>query len=315
MAAPETSASADTHDLVVGVDLGGTKTAACAVDADGRVHGSASAPTPAQEGADAVIANVAALVAILVDELPGRIRAIGIGSAGIVDPQTGRILGATDAIRGWAGTPLAESVTRLTGLATRAINDVHAHAIGEHRLGGLADDADVLLVAIGTGIGGSILIDGRPLTGAHAVGGHVGHVPSPHAIGIPCSCGGDGHAEAAGSGPAILEAYRRSGLDAPDTRAVAVRAADGDTRAQAAIELSARTVGALVGGLANTIDPDVVIVSGGVPDIGDTWWAPFLSSARRELLPVLREVPIRAGVGGDAACVGASRLWFDERQD
>ena len=315
---PSTELPARDGGLVIGVDLGGTKIAAAIVDADGDVRSSATVATPARDGATAVVEDVAALVARLRRSLDGSsdaVVAVGIGSAGIVDAERGTIVGATDAIAGWAGTPLAEAVADRTGLPTRVVNDVHAHALGERFLAGLDPADDLLLVAIGTGIGGSLLIGGRPHAGAHSASGHVGHVPSPFAIDVPCSCGGVGHAEATGSGPGILASYLRAGGTAADTREVAARAADGDARAVEAIALSARAVGALVGGLVNSVDPAAVVVSGGVPEIGDAWWDPFETQARGELLPALRDVPLRRGVDGGAACIGASRLWFDPRDE
>src|SRR5699024_10015428 len=94
-------------------------------------------------------------------------------------------------------------------LAVRAVNDVHAHALGEAVAGASRGSASSLLVAAGTGIGGGFITDGHLLTGRNSAAGHIGHVPSAPAAGLDCPCGGTGHVEAIASGPAILETYRR----------------------------------------------------------------------------------------------------------
>lgn len=297
--------------LAVGVDLGGTKIDTRLLDASGNVLAQARSATP-PAGGQAILAEIAALVAAVTEDRdPAELAGVGIGAAGIIDPASGDVLDATDAISDWKGVHLAAGVAELTGLHTRAINDVHAHALGESALAGLPRSASLLLIAVGTGVGGAFICDGEVVTGAHGAAGHFGHIASPHAIGLPCSCGGRGHAEASGSGPAILETYRRLGGSASDAVEVAARAAEGDERAQAAIDLSATTVGSVVGGLINGLDPDLVVVSGGVPRIPG-WWQTFEVAARREALPLLASVALRPSAGDSAACLGAASLVLEK---
>ncbi|SDS60026.1 ROK family protein [Microterricola viridarii] len=299
----------------IGIDLGGTKIAGALLSGAGEVLAEARTPTPA--GADLIVAAVIGLAQSLrttlqADHAAADVDAIGIGSAGVVDIATGAILDATEAIPGWRGTALAERVTAATGLPVRVINDVHAHALGEQRALDIPTAHSTLLVAVGTGIGGSFLVGGVPLLGAHSVGGHIGHVPTPAAAGIRCSCGALGHAEGSGSGTGIAANYLASGGEALDGPAIVERAGAGEQRARDAIERSARTVGELVGGLVNTLDPHNVVLSGGVPGIGPLWWQPFERAARAELLPRTRGVDLLLGRSAAAACRGAASLW-DER--
>lgn len=297
--------------LAVGVDLGGTKIDARLLDASGDVLAHARSATP-PAGGRAVLAEIAALVSTVTEHRdPAELSGVGIGAAGIIDPATGDVLDATDAIADWKGVHLAAGVAELTGLRVRAINDVHAHALGESALAGLPRSASLLLVAVGTGVGGAFIRDGEVVAGAHGAAGHFGHIASPHAVGLKCSCGGRGHAEASGSGPAILESYRRLGGSAADTVEVAARAAEGDERARAAVDLAATTVGSVVGGLVNSLDPDLVVVSGGVPRIPG-WWQPFELAARQEALPLLSSVALRPSAGDTAACLGAASLVLEK---
>ncbi|BCT74865.1 transcriptional regulator [Sinomonas cyclohexanicum] len=320
----------------IGVDLGGTKTAGGLVSEDGEVLFTETIPTLSRQGGEAILNATAELVLRVrrraaVEGLG--VAGIGVGSAGVVDAAHGRVVSATDAIRGWAGTDVAGGLAGRTGLHTAVVNDVHAHALGEAWLGAAAATSSSLLVAFGTGVGGSFVVGGRPLLGHRWVGGHVGHVASPFAHDaagspLPCVCGSAGHVEAIASGPGLHSEYLRRGGDpaAPDTRAVFARAAGGegstgdssvrgesagDPVAIAAIDVAARAAGQAAGGLANILDPEVIVVSGGLADAGPLWWDAMEAAFRAELMPPLAALPlVRATLGGTAALVGAARLVF-----
>lgn len=305
----------------IGVDLGGTKTAAGVVSAAGELLFPATIPTLNRAGSDAILDATAGLVSSLI----GRARAegldvagVGVGSAGVIDAARGVVVSATDAILGWAGTALTGGLAARLGLppsSIKAVNDVHAHAIGESWAGAAAGTASSLLVAFGTGVGGSFVLAGHPVLGHRFVGGHVGHFASPYAYDggtpVPCVCGGSGHVEAIASGPAVRETYVRSGGQAPatDARAVFALARGGDAFATMAIGAAAAAAGQAVGGLANVLDPAVVVVSGGLADAGAPWWEPMERALRAELLPALSGLPVlHAKLGNAAAMVGAGRL-------
>ncbi|MFB9653849.1 ROK family protein [Pseudarthrobacter oxydans] len=306
----------------IGVDLGGTKTAAGVVSAAGEVLFPATIPTLNLAGSDAILDATA----VLVSSLMGRARAedldvagVGVGSAGVIDAARGVVVSATDAILGWAGTALTAGLAARLGLppsSIQAVNDVHAHALGESWAGAAAGTASSLLVAFGTGVGGSLVLAGQPLLGHRFVGGHVGHFASPYAFDggtpVPCVCGGSGHVESIASGPAVRETYLRLGgreEDAADTRAVFALAGAGETTAIRAIKLGASAAGQAVGGLANVLDPEVVVVTGGLADAGEPWWQPMEHALRAELLPALGGIPVlHAKLGNAAAMVGAGRL-------
>src|SRR5699024_8940153 len=120
---------------------------------------------------------------------------IGVGAAGVIDPVTGTVVSATDSLSGWTGTRLVAELEARTQLRVRAVNDVHAHALGEAWSGASRGTSSSLLVAAGTGIGGGILWDGRLVTGRNSAAGHIGHLPAPAAAGLPCPCGATGHVE------------------------------------------------------------------------------------------------------------------------
>jgi glucokinase len=305
----------------IGVDLGGTKTAAGVVSADGSVLFSATVPTLNRDGGEAILDATAALVSSLIGRAQATglaVSGVGVGSAGVIDAGRGVVVSATDAILGWAGTELTAGLTVRLALdlsAVRAVNDVHAHALGESWTGAAAGTASSLLVAFGTGVGGSFVLGGQPVLGHRYVGGHVGHFASPYAFhegtAVPCVCGGAGHVEAVASGPAIRETYVRLGgsANASDARDVFALAGASDPIAIKAVGIGAGAAGQAVGGLASMLEPDGVVVSGGLSDAGAPWWRPLERALRAELLPALSGLPVLpAKLGNAAAMVGAARL-------
>ncbi|MEU2767067.1 ROK family protein [Streptomyces diastaticus] len=290
---------------VIGLDLGGTKIAAALVGPDGTILARHTGPTPATRGAEAVLDALAAAAQAVGADAAG---AIGVAAAGVIDPVSGTVVSATDTIRGWAGTALGPGLTARTGLPVACDNDVRAAAATE--LATLSDDAVLLYAAVGTGVGGAVAVSGRLLHGTAGVAGHLGHLPSPEAEGLPCTCGATGHLEAIAAGPAITAYYRRiSGESADSLHTVAERAARGDGLARSAVVHGARAAGRTLGGLANVLAPHRVVVAGGVPRIGALYRDALCDAFAAELMPPLRGLRPAAPLGGaDAAVLGAAAL-------
>jgi len=300
--------------VVVGVDLGGTKTAAAIVERDGTTGPVHSLPTPAQSGPAAVLDAVAQLVRRVAGD--ARVRAVGVGTAGVVDVGRGTIVSATSTFPGWPGTDVAGGIRdRLGGRgvggpAVFVQNDVDAHAAGEAWRGAAAGADSMLMVAVGTGVGGSVVLSGRPLRGAHHLAGEIGHMPVPGAEGLGCPCGRPGHLEALAAGPAILRRYVQLGGDpgSHDARDVVARASAGEVLAGKVVEDAAVAVGRAIAGLATVLDPEVVVVGGGVAGAGDLWWSAMERTVRAEVVDVLQALPVvPATLGTVAAVVGAAR--------
>ncbi|GAA3480141.1 ROK family protein [Streptomyces yanii] len=302
--------SSATGAPVIGLDLGGTKIAAALFGADGTVLARHTRPTPARDGATAVL-DALATAAAEVD--PARLAtALGIAAAGVVDPRTGRVTSATDSLRGWAGTALGAGLADRTGLPVACDNDVRATAGPE--LAALVAEvsvhASLLFAAIGTGVGGAVAVDGRMLHGASGIAGHLGHLPSPEAAGLPCTCGATGHLEVIASGPGITAHYERlTGTSVDRLETVAERAGRGDADAVHAITTGAAATGRVLGGLANALGPDRVVIGGGVPRIGPLYGDALAAAFAAELMPPMRGLaPVAPLFGNDAAVLGAAAL-------
>jgi glucokinase len=307
--------------LAVGVDIGGTKIAAGVVSDDGKILDSAAEPTPDDS------ARIPEVVADLVDRLTGDEHAvgIGIGAAGFVgeDRATVRFAPNID----WREEPLADRVRALVDLPVVVENDANAAAWGEFRFGAGEDTDDLLLVTIGTGIGGGIVHRGQLFRGGFGVAAEIGHmriVPD----GIVCGCGQRGCFEQYASGSALVRDARER-VSNGDAGASAIAAlANRDLHditgpaitelAQAgdslAIELLAevgRWIGEGISILATVLDPSVIAIGGGVGAAGDLLLGPVIDAFELHL-PARAHRPgaeIRlAALGNEAGIIGAADL-------
>ena len=302
------------REVVLAVDIGGTKTAAALADRADALLRTTAAPTPASEGPAAVVATVAALAEELLDEESALV-GVGIGTAGVVDARTGTIVSATDTFADWPGTPLAAMIRgaltdRLPADAPVAMqNDVDAHATGEYLHGAAAGASSTLVVAVGTGVGAGIILDGRPVRGAHHVAGELAHLPIPGAAHLRCPCGRNGHLEALGSGIGLHRHYLSLGGDPAlrDARGVAAASGTGDSLAVRAVQDSAAAVGRALAGAATLLDPERIVVTGGVPRIGELWWDALRAAFHAEAIDALHDTPVLPGsLGDDAPLRGAA---------
>ena len=308
--------------LTVGVDIGGTKIAAGAVDDAGAILAVERESTPATDPT-AIADAVAAAVDRLRRQHP--VTAVGIGAAGFVGADRSTVLFAPNI--SWAGEPLGERVADRIGLPVVVENDANAAAWGEFRFGAGQDLGDLLLVAVGTGLGGGLVVEGRLQRGAFGLAGEVGHlrvVPD----GVRCGCGQYGCWEQYASGRALVrEARDRINSELPEARPLA-DLVDGDADALTGpmiseqaragdplcVELLAdagRWLGEGIASLAAVLDPAVVVVGGGVSAAGPLLMQPAekalvrtLPAATHRTNPELR----LATLGNQAGMVGAADL-------
>jgi len=300
--------------LHLGVDIGGTKTLAVAVDDQGVVHASRGGNTPADRGADAVLDQAASLlrdVAGSVDEPLLRAQdsslIVGVASAGVIDRATGTVVSATSSITGWSGTDLAGELSRrLDGATVHAMNDVVGFALGEGRIGAGIGRGSLLAVTIGTGIGGAIILDEQPVEGAHHLAGHIGHVVVPQATGLRCPCGATGHLEAAASGPGIVAAFRRLGGRADTLHDVAAGVRTGNPAAIAAVRGAGEAIGTTLASVSAVVDPEAIVIGGGALRVGAEFFAQIRASFTASAMPQLTDVPLIESRHPAAAAIGAA---------
>lgn len=300
------------HDdeLTIGVDIGGTKIAAATVDSRGGIVETVVRSTPAADGAGAVLAAVESAIRELADH--ERAAGIGVGTGGVVDHDRGIVLAANDLLPGWAGVDLRRELTERLGKPVAVDNDVNAFAWAEQRFGAGVGYRDVLYVSVGTGVGGALVLAGRPHRGAHFTAGELGHLAVPEAVGRRCNCGRLDHLEAIASGPAMSTRYAELGGEELDLRAIADLARSGEALATSVITDGARALGRALAGLVNTIDVPRVVIGGGVADMAQVYWQPLTNAFAAELLPGPGAVrPVPAALGPRSAVIGAAGLLAD----
>lgn len=309
------------NEVVLALDIGGTKIAAGLVDANGRCLVEHKVATPASEGVDAIIAACVALTQRLERTLPQGRRpiALGVGSGGQFEWPTGRVLSATSLLPGWEGLSLAKRLEEATGLPTIVDNDVHAAALGEAWLGAGQGVLDFVCVFIGTGVGGAIVSNGHLLRGAVGAAGELGHlllVPG----GRRCSCGRQGCLEAYVSGPALLlqynervQAHTETETRSPTTVSELVALAKaGDAAAQQVLATAHQYLGSALASIANILNPSRILLGGGVIEAGAFRTKELATTIRREALGAARHVEvICAKLGTRAGLLGAARLAWD----
>ena len=231
----------------------------------------------------------------------------------MIDPKRGTVISATDLIKGWAGTELAKQVKAAFSTEVYVLNDVHAHALGEATLGAGKDYSSILAAAVGTGMGGGLVIDGQVQFGAHCAAGHIGHLPHPLATGLTCSCGAKGHIETVASGSGQVELYNRNKPDnlprAQSGREITERALKGEAWASQVIYDSGYALGQTLAGICNLADPQAIIVSGSVTHSGKQWWQAVTAGFGADALTPVKNTPLISGtLGGNAPLIGAA-IW------
>ena len=296
-------------DVALALDIGGTKIAAGLVDADGALLHHAKLPTPDGD-AEAVWTVVDTLVTEALAEAGGRVRGVGISSAGPIDLPAGTVSPIN--ITQWQGFPIVERVSTLTGAPVRLGGDGLCMALGERWRGAGVGAPFLLGMVVSTGVGGGLVLDAAPYDGRTGNAGHVGHVVVDQ-DGEPCSCGGRGCVETVAAGPRMAQWARKNGWDAPagaDAKELADAANAGDPVALQAFRRGATAVAAMIASVSAVCDLDLVVVGGGVAKSGALLFDPLREAlstyARLEFLRGLRVLP--AELGSDAGLVGAAAL-------
>jgi glucokinase len=285
------------------VDIGGSKTLAVLCDSGGRKLASATADSGAHLGGEAILDIAAGLVRSLVDDA-STLSGVGVGAAGVVDPGTGTIVVTGDSFTGWAGTAVNSGLSaRLGGVPVRTENDVNAFLLGELDAG----EQHVLGVALGTGVGGALYVDGRLLHGGGTGAGEIGHVGNFGPA--PCTCGVPGHLEAYASGRSLSRRYAEAtGVSMP-AASVASAALAGDEAALAVFTDAGRFLGEAITHAGGLLGIATAVVGGSVTNSWALLEKPMLAALAAH--PLLSGSPVEVRLsrwGADAIALGAVSL-------
>lgn len=315
---PDTPSSSS---FTVGVDLGGTKMLAALVGSDGQTLNTDRRETDVEGGFDAVVRQLVDAVVACRDQADGEVGAVGVGVAGQVTADTGVVTRAPNLF--WEDAPLKSALEDALDLPVAVLNDVRAAAWGEWQHGAGKGSRDVVVVFVGTGIGGGVVSGGRMLTGCTNTAGELGHT-TVVVGGRECRCGNRGCLEAYAGGWAIAERARDAVAAAPDEGAYLVeragRAADitaetvheardqGDPLATRLVDATAEYLAAGMVGVVNAFNPCDLVLGGGIVEHAPLYVERIETHVKgRALNAAVRNLHVLSTVlGGDAGALGAA---------
>jgi glucokinase len=312
-----------TRTYRIGLDLGGTNIKIGLIDDMGHIHYSNSAPTEADRGFEIAYNNLIKLIRETIEQctIPqDKISGIGVGCPGLIDSVNGIVRDLPN-MPGWTNVHLAEMIQKQFDIKTKIDNDVRAAALGEYKFGAGQGYSNMICITIGTGIGSGIILDGRLIKGSALCAGEIGHMTLQEHGGPICGCGNTGCLEALGSASSIvrraqelLAGGRPSKIreikgDGPLTaHVVALAAQKGDPPAQRILYETGRWIGIGLANVINLLNPELIVVGGGVASAGEFIMGPIRETIRKRALHYPRDV-VRvelAQLGESAGIIGAS---------
>ncbi len=309
----------------IGIDVGGTNVKIALVDEGGKIIYSNSVPTYANMGYEYTVNNIKQAIRDLMKETNNyekTIEAIGFDFPGQVDYKTGVVKLAPN-IPGWVNIPIAEMIEKEFNIPTKIDNDVRCATLGEMMFGAGRGCDNFVCITVGTGIGSGIVVNGQIVRGASNAAGEIGHIKLQMQDGPLCGCGDRGCLEAYASGPSIVAMaydYIRGGKstkfrelagDGEITPYIVAKAAEeGDPVAKRIFEIMGYYIGIGLTSVVNLLNPEKVIIGGGVAECGELLLAPIRKTIKERAMVVSGNAVeiVPAQLGNNAGVIGASML-------
>lgn len=300
--------NASIYDVAIGIDVGGTKIAAGLVDRQGRVRVRRTIPTHASRGGEPVLADALALGRSLKAEATANgwhVVGLGVALCELVDPR-GAVM--SDYTVKWRGLPVQAAFNQIAPAIVDA--DVRAHALGEATFGAGAGRQDFVFVSVGSGISSCLVQHGQPRLGVHGNALVLATMPvvvfDEHDRKIEFAL------EAFASGTGLTERYRRHRANVSGVEEIVIDAERGSAAAAAILRSGGEALGSAVAWLVNVLDPEAIVVGGGLGLAGGLYWQSMVTAARSHIFAdASREVPIvTAMCGADAGLIGAAVRLF-----
>ena len=309
----------------IGIDVGGTNVKIALVDEGGKIIYSNSVPTYAKMGFEYTVNNIKQSIRDLMKETntdEKTIEGIGFDFPGQIDYKNGIVKLAPN-IPGWVNVPIAKLIEDEFHIPTRVDNDVRCAALGEMNFGAGRGCENFICITVGTGIGSGLVINGKLVRGASNAAGEIGHIKLQAKDGPLCGCGDSGCLEAFASGPAIVamaQDYLKGGKsakfaemasDGEITPYIVAKAAEaGDPVAKRIFETMGYRIGIGLTSVINLLNPEKVIIGGGVAECGDLLLEPIRKTVKKRAMVIAGETVqiVPAQLGNSAGVIGASML-------
>lgn len=297
----------------IGVDLGGTNLRVAAVDTSGRVLERMSEPAVYGSGPDKVVTEIVRTIRQVRNRAGAAgLQGVGIGVPGFIDIEAGVVVGAAN-LPGFDGFPIRDQIQKELGTKIYLENDANAAALGEMWIGAGRGVKDLILITLGTGIGGGIVIDGKVLHGFRGMAGEIGHM-TVFTDGNPCGCGNCGCLEKHASATAIAAMGRMMHFGNDVTAADVYKlASDGNERARLIFKTMGRALGIALANLINVFNFPLYLLSGGPLPAWDLFAPHMFAEVRSRSFTYCSSGPRidKAQLGADAGLFGAAYLPFD----
>ena len=309
----------------IGIDVGGTNVKIALVDDSGKIIYSNSVPTRAEMGYEYTVNNIKQAIYDLMKEtkLTAKdIEGTGFGFPGQVDYKSGIVRLAPN-IPGWVEVPIAKMIEDEFHIPTRVDNDVRCAALGELKYGAGKGCENLICITVGTGIGSGLIVNGKLVRGASNAAGEIGHIKLQIHDGPICGCGDTGCMEAFASGPAIVAMAEEYILGGKSTKyremanggditpfIVAEAAKAGDPVAKRIFARIGEYIGIGMASVVNLLNPEKIIIGGGVADAGDILLEPLKETLKKRAMKIAGETVevVPAQLGNTAGVIGASLL-------
>ena len=309
----------------VGIDIGGTNVKIALVDDKGHIAYSNSVPTRAEMGYEYTITNIKNVIYTSLKETDvpkDEVGGIGIGGPGQIDSEKG-IVRCFPNIPGWINVPLAEILENEFKIPARVDNDVRVATLGEYHYGAGKGCNNLICITVGTGIGSGMIINGQLVRGASMSAGELGHIILQSHGGPICGCGNTGCLEAFASGPAVVQMayeyimggkstkFKELAVNSPITPQIVYEAAQlGDAVSKTIFEIVGNWIGIALANVVNLINPEIIIIGGGVAQAGDILLDPVRETINKRALKIAADAVkvVPAQLGESAGVVGESLL-------
>jgi len=303
--------------MILSIDIGGTAVKMGLVDREGVIHARHEASVCYDNYQTPILTTVIREAKAFLAGESAVIEGIGVSATGQVDDRIGAVIGTNGKIPHYEGSQIKREMETEFRVPVFALNDANAAALGECFAGRAKGVSNVLMITLGTGVGGGIVLGGRIFGGTRGIAGELGHIPL-YADGIPCACGSRGCYESYAATTALVRlAKEATGEEEMNGRIIFSRAAQGDKSILSILDHWIGDIAAGIVGLVHTFNPQMVLIGGGVSSQEDLLIKPLRAKILSTVMPRFAEgLQVEAAtLGNDAGMIGAAKFFMDCSKD